>query len=945
MALETKMKNTSTAGRRFLFGTNVAVLVLLLVFVLGGVNLLANMLAWRTDLSGGLTSARVSERTERILDAGDKDIRITTVYISEEPGKERRDYFPKLRDYCSELAHASKKVKVNHIITAEERVKLRDRIESSFRSVADEHESAIELARSTWNELRQSLPRIAQQISAVSAMGDLQAETSASWLGHFTPLARFTPRIEEGLGNLEETGNEVEGLVSGEGIPRYQEANSKIRQSTNGLKGDLEKMRGWLRDMNGLSEMLSSPNSDFATKSLESLAELEKWVQNLEQAAGDPSQPVPEDPKPLLQKFASAANTLKGWAVDEQARMQGQSEATPGITQDNNWFVPIERETIIGTALVPTAIPEFLALEAANLSSWHDGIRQNLQQNLTPRELQDLAERVQRVAAAKANRLRAYRQSVESILRKGANIDEASKAVMDLAAEDGQFDQIIERLDAITEAIDDLPELKLDDLATRMEEENLVVVEYGDDVRVLKFDDIWPINEPMSARMSRPQDQSETVRVFRADAAVSSALLAMSQPEPFATVIIVGFEPQPEQQMPQQMRSSHIPLISMNELSTLKELLEQANFEIKEWNLGDDDPAASKPEPAKGTEAVYLVLPPAVPPPQNMMMRQQGPQKEFGETEMRLLRDAIEGSAGAIFLASWEMRIHPMMGSLVAEYGYAGYLRDHWGIEVQDTYRLLRMVPDANDPDKFGLDPEQFSHLQLSTFTEHPIGKPLKARRMLWGNACPVRELKNAEGESLAPENVTVQPVLTVPAGVRDTWAETQQYMQMLFYYIQTGQREGKYEKVAGRSLEPPFAVVLAATKKIEPTIRPAGEEAGEGEADDRAPARDHRRVVVLGMGRSFTDDYLQQRVPRLESDGKRASFSTDPPPLEDVELLVNAACWIGGRDDMIAAGPPDIPRVPALSKQAETTSLVVVLAWAVAIGVVGGVVMMARRK
>ena len=96
-------QSTSTAGRRFLFGTNVLILVFLAAFVTVGVNWLAYRYNSRKDLAGD-ASFRVSERTKRIIDQAQTPFRITTVYTSDEPGAEREEYLGKLQDYCQELA-------------------------------------------------------------------------------------------------------------------------------------------------------------------------------------------------------------------------------------------------------------------------------------------------------------------------------------------------------------------------------------------------------------------------------------------------------------------------------------------------------------------------------------------------------------------------------------------------------------------------------------------------------------------------------------------------------------------------------------------------------------------------------------------------------------------------------------------------------------------------
>src|SRR5690606_26229320 len=154
----------------------------------------------------------------------------------------------------------------------------------------------------------------------------------------------------------------------------------------------------------------------------------------------------------------------------------------------------------------------------------------------------------------------------------------------------------------------------------RLQQENIVVVENDKDVRIVTFDEMWPLADQRAHEFMTGDEERQPRRIFAGDAAITNAVLSMTVEKPFATVIFVAFEPQQNPQMRQFQRNIP-PQIPLEQLTILKEKLEQANFKVKDWNLGAED--SSRPEPEEGTEAVYVILPPAPRQPPNFMMQPQ----------------------------------------------------------------------------------------------------------------------------------------------------------------------------------------------------------------------------------------------------------------------------------------------------------------------------------
>jgi hypothetical protein len=223
---------------------------------------------------------------------------------------------------------------------------------------------------------------------------------------------------------------------------------------------------------------------------------------------------------------------------------------------------------------------------------------------------------------------------------------------------------------------------------------------------------------------------------------------------------------------------------------------------------------------------------------------------------------------------------------------------------------VIRGEVDRQRPGKYGIDIVQWWYMQLSNFTSQPIGSPLRARRMLMKDVCPVVPDKQIP-------DVEITPILQIPKGPKDIWAEKD--LERIFLALQSGSSDGSFTRGAD-AVEPPFSVAMAAENKMTKS-----------------------KVVVFGGGLSLRDDYQQQRVVRFGGKGTR--LVTDPPPTENVELFTNALYWLVDRPEMIAAGPPEVPRVEPIEESGYWPMKLVIGAWAFAALVLGGVVMLVRRK
>jgi hypothetical protein len=895
MAVNQPPKSTSSTGRRLFFGTNVLVAILAVLFTVGALNWLAHWLDQRKDLSGGLTGYRLSDRTRQILDnAG--NMTITTVYTSDDPERNRKDYLPQLRDYCDEIRSYTDGVNVRHIYSGEERAELRDRVGKKFGKAAEQYDAVVREARAAWDQLEAQLGPQQQTINGLLA-GD-------SWLASFPMLANQASAIKKDLVNIQETRKEVDDLVSGEGLPRYTEANTKITTANDELKRHLESLQTWAKEMDKLAQVLSKPDDEFLTKTIEKNQELVGFIARLQQVVGDPKDPnIPDDVKPILQEFGRNAGVMANWLLEEAARVEAFLKDYPALRAHPKWQVQIREAIFVQN--VPIHV--LLADTAEALSQNAQQLRNYLQQDVPKDQLQNIVRQLREFTARWASDLQRWMTNSVAVFKEAQSIDPASRQFLAQGSSGELFKEPLAKLNDLGTKIKDLPELKMDEVATKLQEDNIVVVENDSEVRVVSFDEVWPVADPMAAQMGAGDSKPQR-RVFDGDSAISAAVLQMEQEKPFATVIFVGYESQPPPQMRQFQRPSTGPL-PMEGFNTLKEKLKRANFVVKEWNLGAEADAAKPPEPQEGTEPIYVFLPPAETPPMNPMMMQQQPQKSFGEKELAEVRKVLGEGARAIFLALFDGPRPPFMPP--ATYGYDRLLQDEWGVKVATDHRVTRAIPSTKEPGHYGIGIVQFFYTQLSSFTDHVIGKPLRARRMYMLNVCPVVKAEKV------PEDVTVTPVLEVPDGSADTWAESD--LMRIINALREGTKDSTFTK-SEEAWNPPFSVIVAAENK-----------------------KTNGKIVVMGTGASFLEDYLTRRVTRFE--GPQARLVTDPPPMENVDLFSNSLYWLAAKEELIAAGPAEVPVVTAAVNQNPQSLWLLTMGWAFAMLIAGLGVMMVRRK
>ncbi len=921
MAVNPTNEGMSSAGRRFFFGTNVLLAIIFLAVIVGGVGwLIYEKLDYRTTLTG-VGRHTLSDRTKKVVqqiakDDPDREIRITTVYTTEEPGFERSEFLPPLRDYTNELDKFSPAVEVEHIHRDnEQKAELVERIQGKFGSASSDYETVITQAENLWDPLKTTLQGITGQITAL--------QEADGWVAQFSPLGKIYTDFVGDLTAIEETAEEVNDLVRGETLPRYGEAKTSLTTLNDNLIQHFESAQESFQEWNDLMEVLGNADSAFVQETMSNAQELAALAEELQQIVGDPEdETVPDDPAAVLKEFAASAQQLVEALQAEENRVNAFVEKNPSIDQHPMWGVQVTQAIFVQRA----PLPFLLSSTAEQLATSRQEIRQMLVSNQPEDILKNNIRKQRQVAQVPMRRIGMWAQQVANVFTEGAEVDEASRQFIGAATEGDLISGTLDQLKELRTALSDLPEIEIDDIGEKLKNENFVVIESGDKVQVLEFDNVWPISTQAPG-----MDPDEVHRVFDGDTAISGALIGMTSEETVATVVFAHFEPQSQNPM---MRSQSQPPLPIAIFTKLRERLESANFEVKDWNLAAEGEASEPPAIEEGRQAVYVFFPPAI-SQQNPFQRQQQPPRTFGPQDMAKVKQVLEDGGRGIFLTLFYFAPPNPFMMEPPKYDYAQYLENEWGIDVEYYKRVIKGVVDPKHPDRYGITVNDWMYMQLSAFNpDHPIGAPLRNRRMLMSEVVPV--LRASE----TPENVTIESVLEVPANARGIWAEED--VMRIMRALQSGESDSTFTPSDEQSLKPPFSVVVAATK----TDSTADEETAATDSDAETDVEETggpAKIVVMGNGRALENNYLSQRVMRFE--GRQQRLVTDPPPTENMDLFVNAVYWLADKQDMIASGPATTEFIEPLDNTTKDSLHAMTLGWAGAVLMAGVVVFFVRRK
>lgn len=856
----------------------------------------------------------LDERTTQILQRVERPLRITTLcpaaHAEGDSTQARRDRQLAIARLTrtQELLRDMQRLN-GHIIIAD--ASSEEGRSSLLTRLRDKHDTQSHQARLVLEETLQSLPALSRQLgeeanlwktlpanayiaqwnvapTVINAIGKTRENVAAAVesvkKNLAAPLPNYTAALAELLGTLRQADALL--VVQTRLLQQLQQVGNTVAKNTPAALRDFDAATDTLAPLAG-NDIANPPAGQSKTALKQAVLDLgaaslaiRRAAKTLDDIAGSDGRI-----KPILA-------TSQPWLVNVQ---QPASEGKPPTSVRTTRSGLIQRYAL--------RLDQLRADAAIQCADGNDAARRRMLTSLSAD-----------ARAARAD-LTAQRAGLADALRRLGSIDPKSAVLLDAAQADTLFAELpnqlkkrIQQARAILDAPasrDAIPE----QLRTLLENPDTIqdslVLEFDAGVQVVPFAQAWPIQAPIdaSSRVDEPR------RFCNVGPAVSAALLRLLEPKPFARVLITFLREKIPPQWAMRVRRQFGP-IPPQSLQTVANRLRDANFAVDFWNLATPLPEAAD----KSLPVVLLVVPP--PPPQSLPGG--GTINHLGPKYLDKLQNAIDRGASAMFLGGY-MLPRRMLGlgqPISPPYHFNAYLTKHWGLTLETDCIVISGIPvEVQGGMKYRLDPMKLPYMPINSFSDQPIGRPLRGRYLYWPLVCPITQ---ASPEKM-PAGVQAQPILTIPASQRQIWGECD------LMKLQVDARTTPGNLIAPNydegDLPAPLHLAFVAQRQ----------------ATQDKPAT---RLVIVGVGAGLRDSYLHESIPQLAG-----GFQTNDPPRANVELVVNSVYWLVGRPDDITRGPMLIEPVGAMSDTERLALwLTCVLAIPVAI-LLGGAVVLLRRK
>lgn len=875
---------SSTARRRY--GANVAITTAAALTVVVVVNIIAQHPDnyARKDFQA-LGQYSISDRTRNILRSTPDQITATVMYAQDEGDQERRQ---RVLDLLAEMREEHPGLKIVNASSDAHRAKVIARLMDEIASHSPEHLALL----SEFDKVSDS---------AVARLREVQDQwkklTGRSYMDNWG-LAAFGERhLKDAIESLEAASSSVRREMSQ--FPDYSRLVEQVQGSARDAVTRIEALEDGMRKLHGIPDAVAS-NRHNANEELDAVFDA---IGKAASSLGPPAS-TPEDPTGVLERFMTAVDDSAQQVARAAARLDeiaGPANADIirssrpwrlGSIQADGMIVEDPRSTItrVYTGLVSELNGQKTAVESLMKAA--------------TKEYQ--AEVIEQMRGAFIKLLRDtgdLNEAARSAINKLATIDPETRRLLD-EARDGYLADVVGPLREIADK--HLDPIENEELAESIKADNIVLIEVEGKMGIVGFEDVWPQRARPGAAAIGLEGTEE--RAFNGDSAIGSKILSMTQP-PFATVYIIHARTPVVEQLEQQLmqyqmmgRYVEVPSFMPQAFNELRRRMEQANLNVKEWDL------ASQDKPADIDSAIMVVLPP--PPPMQANPYAPPPENEYDQY-VQQVTDAIDSGATAIFLTQFDW----YAGMSQNKYAYNNYLQANWGIDVRTDCLVIPVQPSSEAPNRYHFAPTRFRHMPLSTFTNHPIARPLQGQRVLWQMLCPVRQVAS-------PEGVNVAGILGVAPGETRIWAIAD--VERIARQIDSNVGGHIEANIALGDILAPFDVGVAATRD---------------DSDDQPPSR----IVVLTMAGALTDNYLAERVSVISPD---SGLITYDPPKVNADVIVNSAYWLAGRQENIAAGPVRIQPMRTIDPlQRKWLWAICVIALPVAMLAGGGLLLYVRRR
>jgi hypothetical protein len=848
---------------------------------------------------------KLSPRSRQIIDKLDADtpIRLTSLY--NDTTKQNAAYGQRTFELLDEMAtHGQRERKSIQAINANstaDRTRAVARLKARFSSEAAPQ---IALLRECANRSKVIVDELNAEAARWEALPDESYlnlwNTSASTAPQMLYTAEQTETLRRELSR--QLAPDVGIHEQASTLPNYGQLMAGTTDFLKQTRRAITDLAGRLREYQTIPEAINQ-RRDGVNADIQRLAGAQA---DLLEIVGAPDDPTPSDIRATYRDFIDQAGNVSQYTELLATRLDtlAEPELMVLIKRSRPWFR--ESESLDGT-VARNDLPGLLRQNADRYNAMAyqlESLLPTAQDDYLVNRVSLLRQQTMLLASILTSLTGATQETLDAL----STVDPASQALFEQAQSGRWMQGSIAVIDSILDQAESLPMLQDDTVLPELAQDNIVLIEIGDDeLRVIPFDAMWPI---ASGGYASTANGDGPRRVFNGNAAIGSTLVRMTEP-PLATVVVVFYA------STDNMQSQ----IDPRALFQVYGMLGASNFRLRLWNLAEDStPNLSQDLQGRtvdstGTPVVLLILPPPQPSIGGVNMN---------ESHRDKVTKLIDEGTPSIFLTSYlwpeTIRIPGREPTLAPTlYRWDDYLQRDWGIDAQTDKLLLPVLPDTESPGRFFIDYRKLNHLPLSLFSDHAIGKPLTGQRMLWTYTCPVLPADHA------PSNVDVAPLLSVPGQWSKSLWITNRGREMIEEAIYTPQTTT-------------FAPDLGSHEQSFPSSGVPVAVAAERKTNSRVD-----RVVVLGVGKGLTDRHLSIPPKHTDEQGREI---TESLPRGNIDLLINSLYWVLDQDSYIASGPAIAKPIGDLSRATRSTLWVIcVLLLPAGMLALGAVVMILRRR
>jgi len=869
-----------SARRRLRYASIVSLAAAAAVSLTVLVNIISQRDYYRVPIES-LGRYSISQRTEGILADLDKPVSLTCVYTGSGPGEKGADFRPRVMELLQDIREKAdklgKQIRIASVTTDAQRKAEDIRLGSKQRRrYGAKHEKFIRDFRSSAGEITEELK--ARQIEWRELAKD-------SYLAQWPVPAPLSVRMSRLIEGFDRTRIMLRSELDHEGIRNYPALVGPAKSVLASTRQSLTSYRATIAAI----EAVHRGAIENRKKALDAVTACVGGVSNLAAIVGKNSDPAPSDPDAVIKAFIAAAakaseNTHKATVALET--IAGAEHATL-VVNSSQWVIKTDKNKMPLTEFFGKMSKSILLLARRN---------QQIVQISTAKFKAEEVIRLRKQLATMQIEFSLAGAAAIKALDALTSADAKSRKIMSEASNETLFAGVLTQIEALAKQADELPEIEAASLTKDLAEDNIVIVEAGDKVEVVSFDEVWPVSM-LADSQGRPR------REFNGNSAIGSRICSITN-EPFATVILAYVQPLPTAEMKKKNQLFANPTV---QYKTLTARLKAANLEVRNWEISKPlDEAVGDPTSAPAPGNAILIVLPSI------------NQAEITDVRMTNLKREIDKGTPAVFLT--ESQIKPA-GTDAYDKTVTDYLAGEWGISVMSDYVVIPAVRDSVDPTQFKIDNLRNRHMPQSSFSPHVIGKGLRGQRLLWRalSTCPVKGI-----DANRRPDVAVSSVLTVPPDQTATWA-TARFIELQKQYRTTEGGFIRPDFAADESpdIKPPFDLAVAASRK-------------------GAAGRKPNRIVVLGVGASLSDGYIAANV---EVHASNRTTSMAAPPLMDADLVVNSVLWLGGLEDRIAAGPAVSKPIDVQPHVRDLLMTACAIGLPLAVLAAGGAVMLARKR